>query len=291
MLLFFGDDNTCSSGDPKRERDDIFLFGGYYFHEDAVRRFEIAIGEVKARYGLAENLPVKWNLKDDRIVKFYAERKADRTLAAALERADGLRVDLLNLLATFDARVIVCAIVEYDRKDERKNVDYHRWALTDLLQRLGLTVHRKATRAEFNAIVTLDMPGTDANRAYFDLFELAYHNGVSPDGYKYVSGPLRDRGFFPSVQCTSTLHNPFLQIADIILGSTADFVEWCFTGKDFERVAVFFPLVDKRFRLEWPDLFKTGFVVDPDEYREFVRKKYSEFSQRIREKVVQQREA
>jgi hypothetical protein len=58
-------------------------------------------------------------------------------------------------------------------------------------------------------------------------------------------------------------HNPFLQLADVMLGVCADFVKWSFTGKPVAaRLRKMFPIVFGRLRsVYYYDEFTTGFVI------------------------------
>jgi hypothetical protein len=56
-MFYFGDDSSCSSCGNVRQQD-VFLFGGYYVTRDALKKLERRIGEVKAKYGSNERLPL-----------------------------------------------------------------------------------------------------------------------------------------------------------------------------------------------------------------------------------------
>ena len=45
-------------------QQDVFLFGGYYVTRDALKKLERRVGEIKAKYGSNERLPLKWNVRD-----------------------------------------------------------------------------------------------------------------------------------------------------------------------------------------------------------------------------------
>lgn len=93
----------------------------------------------------------------------------------------------------------------------------------------------------------------------------------------YRCGPLSARSFFPALSFSSTEHNPFLQLADLVLGSCGDFIKWACDGRKGQRVIRHFPIVHKRLRsATYHSEFRTGFVAHPWDFRRLLERKYEE---------------
>jgi len=275
-MLYFGDDSSCSSCGNVRQQD-VFLFGGYYVARDALKKLERRIGEIKAKYGSNERLPLKWNFRD--LYPMYAAAGQDALYKNLLAQSDTIRLEFLQLLKEFNATVLIAAIRGHSLNDLKTRRAYHSWALTMILQRLGFDCGREDSTDTMKIQVILDWPGADIQKAHFEVGHKAYHDGESCEGQKYKAGRLRAKGFFPSLTYSSTEHNPFLQLADMTVGACTDFCKWSFSGKPVPpRLKDMFPTVLQQIRQVYNyDRFTTGFAIAPVAFFHHMRKQYTEF--------------
>jgi hypothetical protein len=280
-MFYFGDDSSCSSGGTKLQ--DVFLFGGFYVDRKLSKSLEKRIAEIKVKFGSTADLPLKWNFKD-LYPTYYAAGKA-ALLKALLAKSDEIRLEMVRLLDEFHATVLIAGIRGHSLQDLKTRREYHAWALTMILQRLGFVCGREDSSDVLRIQVTLDWPGGDIQKSHFAVFHKAYHDGLSHDGMQFKSGPLRAKGFSPALEYSSTEHNPLLQLADMMLGVCADFVKWSFTGRGVARLREMFPIVFRRLRSATPyyDEFTTGFVIAPHEFRRHIRQKYVDFQKQSRQ--------
>jgi hypothetical protein len=269
-ICFFGDDSSLKSA-PALAQDDVFLLGGYHVQGDRLKTLESEIARVKSSYSCPPEFPVKWNFRD--LEPFYQKLGQVQLYQTLLPKMDTVRADLLNLLQQFNAVVVVAVIKGYSPRNLQKRREYHGWALADILQRLAMDCGTCPAAAYVNAIIQLDWPGSEVKKAHFDVFHSGYYKGTD-----YKAGALRGKGFFPDLTFGSTEHNPFLQLADITLGACADFIKWCCTGRKFQRVRAFYPLVSKQLRSVFSyDEFQTGLVISPQDFLQQLIRRRADF--------------
>lgn len=276
MICFFGDDASLKS-DPSHKHDDVFLFGGYYLEGASVKSLENEIEEVKAQEGCPPDMPIKWNFMDlERLYKGSGKLDLHKHLLSKMET---LRHGMLQLLGKHNAKVLVAAIRGYSPTKLQERRKYYGWALTDILQRLAMDAGREAPTDRVNVGIHFDWPSDEVKKAHFDVFHLAYYQGRSPTGIAYKAGTLKSKGFLCDMSFGSTEHNSLLQLADMTLGVCRDFVHWCCTGRNLQRVKGYFPIVSARLRRAIGyDVFQTGLVVSPGEFLTLVESRQVELS-------------
>jgi hypothetical protein len=88
MLIGFVDDTeiqvTSDSTQP-----DIYAFGGYFIELGSLESFQCRIAEVKVQYGLQAMHPLKWNLRDPKLRRYYEDRGSTSDVTA--HASDGVR--------------------------------------------------------------------------------------------------------------------------------------------------------------------------------------------------------
>lgn len=90
------------------------------------------------------------------------------------------------------------------------------------LMRFAMCV--KESRAA-HAQVILDWPDKGDSKPFNREYASAFNTGKSGKDVAYYSGPLKDIGFSDSIFYAKMNHTTLLQVADIILGATREFVE------------------------------------------------------------------
>lgn len=244
----------------KRE---FYFIGGYSIDFDKEKDIEAEVISIKDKYNLKPRHPIKWNLKDDKVIKYYIDNDEKKIYDSLFKNSDEIRGELLDLLSReeFNITLFLSAIVCLKRED--KPMKSYQRCFTNLLQRLALN-------AEFTDnchCVFLDFFKEDAT-AMAECYSSGYHFGKDTEGNEYTAGSLLEKGFCQPLYFGKTIYNQFLQLADLVTGCAEDFLEYCIKNKDFQRVVKFFPkIMDKFCKDPGSDIpFKRGIVISPDDY-------------------------
>ena len=244
MFIGFVDDTELSIA---RSQSDVFVFGGYFLLVNRLGSFLDCITRVKGRYGLEPDDPVKWNLKDTRLKEAYETRGKKNLWNQLIEVSEDIRAELANLLKKHDAIVMACALERLSEYTDRR--DCYRWALENLLQRVGLMLKQEDNYSCPSVIIIMDWPQKGQEKGLFDIYTAGYYHGQAIDsGQEYFSGPLVCLRAFDSLVFSSTLHSAPLQVADIVVGIIRDFLVWCYKGTNEQRVKKFFPCIGDLLR-------------------------------------------
>ncbi len=279
MWTFFGDENFFTTSNLRWSFREVFLLAGYAVEHNRLGGLLQDIEAVKGRYGLTLRHPVKHNFKDNALKRYFDERGESALLSTVQANSEPLRVELLQLLQRHQARTFVCAMGSLGFKTRR---DYYGWATTNLLQRLGYLCRADAAPPEL--LVCLDWPDSSVGKSYFSVYHEPWHTGTSVEGHRFTCGSLRSRQAFPDLVIGSTVHNPFLQLADLVAGAAEDFVTWAVTGKGWQRARAFFTPVALCF-LAHPSLrhHQTSFISAPYDLAVKMRKGYTTLAAHLKQ--------
>lgn len=228
MLRWWVDDTDFQSevavGTP-----DVFVLGGVIATQDQSRDLAAAIDAIRTPYG-GPRLPLKWNFKDAE--RFYSR---DQKL---LSLYDKLREDTASWRgAVFDAigasgvQILVTAIEAYSpERDKVKELrtELMRWVFTMGLSRFGLHVKNSD---QTSAEVVLDWPPRNEREPINIEYRSAFVRGASKDGQRYHSGPLKEIGFADAPLFATMQYACMLQVADLVVGATRDFMRGARQGK------------------------------------------------------------
>jgi hypothetical protein len=243
VLIGFVDDTEFPVG---RSQPDVFVFGGYFLALNSLGSLLDRIARVKGEYGLEPDDPVKWNLKDSSLKKAYEVRNKGELWNQLIKVSDDIRAELVGLLEEHEAIVMACALERLSEYTDQQ--DCYRWALENLLQRVGLVLKQEGSLSCPSVIVIMDWPQRKQDKGLFDIYAAGYHYGQAIDSAQdYFSGPLVHLGAFDSLLFGSTLHSVPLQVADITVGIIKDFLIWCYKGANEQKVRRFFPLIGGLF--------------------------------------------
>lgn len=222
-------DNSELNGIKDADIPDILLFGGVIIEADAEAGLQSAVEKIKKRLG-HPRAPVKWNMKDLRDLYKKQEQVAlyEKLLASSRE----WRAELFNALAAADCTLLVACIEGYSQKRDilkRRKEDLTRYIFTNGLMRFGLHV-RDAQPSQ--AQVVLDWPDKGISKPFDSEYAYAYRRGKTSDGnVTYQCGRLSELGFSDSVMFTNMRHCQMLQIADLVVGASREFLECCLGKK------------------------------------------------------------
>jgi hypothetical protein len=248
LIGFFDDTDLLIDEDDKKP--DIFVYGGYFIVQERLSEFQERIGVIKRVHGLWDHAPLKWNMRDDSLRKFYDREHwlSPGMYDAALAKSAAMRPQLLGLLAEFEATILVSARYDQSHKPEELPT-YFSWAFENLLQRMGLMAQVRYPDKNYPGFtVVADWPSAALERRMFDIYLGGYHfgHGISTN-QNYYSGPLKDYRFADSLYHASTLHSGPLQIADMVVGCARDFLSWAIKGTKPQRIKGLFDLLVPRF--------------------------------------------
>ena len=256
---FYFDDGQFSFWEGLKKRQ-VYFIGGYSIDFDKEKELEKDIISVKRKYNLNPRHPVKWNLKDGKIVSYY---KNENTLYQSLfKNSDKIREELLDIFSKYEITLYMSVIIRMKQKDKPK-MSYQR-CFTNLLQRIGMSV---GFTDNYHSVF-LDFFKEDAT-AIAESYSSGYHFGRDTEGNPYDCGSLSRKNFSEAIYFGKTIYNQFLQLADLVTGCTQYFLEYCLKDKEFKMMMKFFPkIMDKFHKNADGNPFRVGIVISPKTYYE-----------------------
>lgn len=225
--------------------DKIFVFGGFSIPYNNISILKSKIIGLKEKYGIPSQLPIKWNFRDNSMQRAYLKILEKEKYDAVIKKSESIREEALQIISQIelDIQIIVCCT--YKDLVAKGSRDFFLECFANYLQRVGLDLQYGVAD---DAQVVIDTPTENRQSEMFDMFSQAYYNGVDDRGNKYFSGPLKKYNIYPTLLAGSDLNSDELQIADMVVGATKDFLNWVKYGKEEDRVKRFYPYVVKRFR-------------------------------------------
>jgi hypothetical protein len=223
-------DNSELSGIREAEIPDILLFGGVIISPEAEAALQSEVEKIKKRHG-HPRAPIKWNLKDLKELyrKQHQKELYERLVASSAE----WRAELFNCLAAADCALLISCIEGYGAKRDvlkKRKDDLTRYIFTNGLMRFGL--HVRGAKPAYAQLV-LDWPDKGISKPFDSEYADAYDHGKTSDGnVTYQCGRLSSLGFADSVMFTNMPQCQMLQIADLIVGATREFLECCLGKKE-----------------------------------------------------------
>ncbi len=253
-------DNSELNGIKEAEIPDILLFGGLIVPPESEGKLQAQIEAIKTRYGGHSFAPVKWNLKD--LKKLYHGKDRAPVYDRLLETCRDWRREVFSCLAQSDCVLLVCCIEGYSPRRrtlrERKN-ELTRYTFSNGLMRYGL--HAKENKP-LRAQVVLDWPDKGQTSVFDEEYASAYARGKSADGsVEYSCGKLSRLSFSDAVFFTKMQHSVLLQVADLVVGATREFLECCLEKKSWGQGVDCLRITRDRFRGSPDRIVGRGLVV------------------------------
>jgi hypothetical protein len=224
---------------------DVFVFGGIAVREGHAAELIANVEAIKAKHG-HPRAPIKWNFKDAE--KFYSGSDKRKEIYAQMSKTcPEWRAEIFDVLGTSGVTLIVTAIEAYSNdKDKilavRANCAQHVFA--NALMRYGL----HAQEVGENADVVIDWPAANERQPFNDEYQSAYSTGKTCGGHKYRSGELYKLGFSDSVLFSTTQHSCMLQLADLVVGASRDFLRATLLAKKYGPGFDMLKRIKDRFR-------------------------------------------
>lgn len=226
-MLWYAD-NSELNGVRDTQIPDMLLFGGLAISPESEAKLRDAVEGVKAKYA-HPRVPVKWNFKD--LKPSYTSWKGEEMYEKMMAASKEWRREIFQVLAEFDCTVMLSCVQSHSVQTKvikGLKQDLVRYSFSNGLMRVAL--HAQATKPSRYQVV-LDWP-EGGNSSPFDAeYATAFNEGRTSDhAVLYHSGPLRDLLFADSLVYANMRYTTMLQIADLIVGATREFLE-CAIGK------------------------------------------------------------
>lgn len=261
-------DNSELNGIKEAEIPDILMFGGIAISEDSEQELCSKIEMIKKNRCAHPRAPIKWNLKDLKYI--YNKEKIDNIFTKLLESVRECRLDIFKAIADSDGTIIIACIEGYSPKRailKLRKDDLVRYVFTNGLMRFGL--HVKGTKPRY-AQVILDWPDKGNSKPFDVEYAHAFSSGITSDKkVPYKCGKLCDLAFSDSVYFTNMTHSTMLQVADLVVGATREFIEYCLGKKGAGQGLDCLRIVKDRF-LGAPNKILGRGIIIPSGNREFL---------------------
>ena len=260
-------DNSELSGIWGAEASDVLVIRGYGIPRDKVTPLLKKVQEVKAYRGLNAHCPVKWNMRD-----------LDRALAAhdligqkdiLIGQSNLLRTDLLNQLTAAGATIFASAICAYSNKKQvlgKTREDLVSYSFGNLLMRVGLFCKEAAGGRRIDLL--LDWPERNDRGPFTAEYHTGWRYGRSgPEGkaVRYQCGALADIAFSPTPVFAGMEFEPRLQLADLVVGATREFINFSLgkAKEDSFGVQRFKSLIPHFYQAPGPQILGRGMTISP----------------------------
>jgi len=222
-------DNSELNGDKESEITDIFLFGGIVVHESMEKSLQLAVEEIKKEYGFSHS-PIKWNMRD--LKKLYVRHGILYVYENLIQSSEIWREAIFEELVKHEVTIIVACIESYSPKRGKiklRKEELASHAFGNGLMRFGLHVKDHSPES---AYVLLDWPDKGNSKPFDIEYANAYNFGKTPgQRITYKCGALNHLGFSDSIYYTNAHYSTLLQVADMVVGSSREFIECCLGKK------------------------------------------------------------
>jgi len=262
-LYFFGDNYECELG--KIFSRNIFCYGGFLIKKENLKEFEIRFQQIKKdKYSIPEFLPLKWNLLDTKLKKMYEAHNQLSLWKDIKDKSKEIRLDVINLLKDFDIKIIFC---NFRQLGLQKKQNLIQWAFTNIIQRAFFESQTLQIILDWDA---------EIRDIFFESHLYPYYFGRGKDNETFYPACLQNiKTSIPFICFSSTLFNPFLQVADMLVGCCGSFIEFAFKNKNENLVKYLFPSLIPSIRgYKEGQVFSWGFIVKPREDEQQVMEKF-----------------
>jgi hypothetical protein len=253
-------DNSELNGIKGAEIPDILLFGGLIASPETEKSLRESVEAIKRRHAGHPRAPIKWNMKD--LKGLYKDQGKQEMHDRLMQSSRQWRSEIFECIATSDCSLLIACIEGYSSKRtvlKEKKDELTRFIFTNGLMRFGL--HVRDTKPA-HAQVVLDWPDRDNSKPFDSEYARAFSRGSTVNGQvNYSCGKLGNLPFCDSVMYTTMHHSTLLQVADLIVGATREFIECSLGKKDGGQGVDCLKLAKARFRGAPNDIIGRGIVV------------------------------
>lgn len=265
-MYFFGDNHEAAMD---KSSHNVFYYGGYLISKESLKLLEDNFNEIKDNYSIPHHFPLKFNLKDNALKKFYENNNSYKLLQNIIDCVEGdIREDILKNLLSFEIMILFSGHRELRTRTEKKEL--LKWSFTNILQRIS---YEKTDDKIINMILDRDEENYNLFCETY-LYPYYFEKGICNEKFKCKNICKN----IPFITFSATIFNPFLQIADIIVGACGAFLKYAFKNRDKQNAYKYFkpiiPLI-RGFNNIFPEqLFRRGLIIKPDQDRELAKDKF-----------------
>ncbi len=251
----------------------VVLYGGFTVKKSDELNLRRDIEEVKQRYSNSR-APIKWNLQD--LKKEYNKKGSNEFYDMMWQHRAEIKKEIFEVLAAHDISIIVSIVKSYtDDKSKLKKskADLARYVFANGLMRFALQCKEKgADQPE----VVLDWPDGSNSLPYDEEFASAFNYGKSKDGQGYTSGALSTLNFTDSIHYTRMKHSTMLQVADLIVGATREFIDHALDSEKAKHGSKLLRLIAPKFRGYPTNVMGRGIVVSNSDLKSKINERFIE---------------
>lgn len=240
-------DNSELHGTKDSVIPDILIFGGLMIETAQEKVLRASVERIKRKHCGYDRAPIKWNMRD--LESLYKSQNMESLYKDLFASSQTWRREIFDEIAKTECLALVSCIEGYsadrqvlkDKKDELTGMVF-----SNALMRYGL--HVKGARAD-SAAVVLDWPDKGKSRPFDEEYASAYSKGTTPgNNVRYSSGTLSSLGFCDSIYYSNMNHSTMLQVADLVVGATREFIDFCLKQKKTTQGVSCTKQISARFR-------------------------------------------
>ncbi|MHA1329892.1 MAG: hypothetical protein ACTSR2_02335 [Candidatus Hodarchaeales archaeon] len=245
------------------EVPDILMVGGFAIPRN---REQILINEVKRlkeSYFGDPFVPVKWNIRD--LQESLENRRGKELYRKVMNKSKEIRAGVLDAMKSENLTLFISIIHAYSNRKQilgKTKQDLVGFAFGNLLMRTGSYVkdQKTTTRTE----VTLDWPESNDRTPFVKEYCSGWESGCS-GSVEYFCGPLCNLGFEQGPIFALMELNVGIQMADLIVGITREFIEFSMgkRSKNDFGVGQFFNILEKFWKSNKGKILGYGISLSP----------------------------
>lgn len=254
----------------------IVLFGGVVVDKSNEKLLRNAIEKAKSDF-CHKRLPVKWNFKD--LKPKYISQKRKEEYDGLLNNMVEVRKNIFEAISEIDFTIIISIVIGYSKnrtvlKDLQSDLARH--VFSNSMMRYAL--HVSETTPE-RAEVILDWPSNNDSKPFDIEYASAYNRGKTKEGTPYHSGALEKLHFHDSIFYTRTPHSTIMQLSDMIIGATKEFIDCSLNGKKVGQGTKLLENVACKFRGYPDNVIGRGISINSQAEKEIkiIKSKFKEF--------------
>lgn len=200
-------------------------------------------------------MPVKYNIKD--IEKVYKRFNKEADFKKLKEESNVWRKKIIQSSLDLEYKIFISCVenLQPTKKNQKEiKSGISRFLFSNSLMRVGLySKNRNLDHVQ----VILDWPESNDSKPFDHEYYYGYNRGENSNGQEYYSGALKSIGFDQTLYYARCNHSNMLQFADIILGSTRDWIETNLEKRDYSLGKELTELFIPKF-YGYPNIYKHG---------------------------------
>lgn len=229
MFKWYCDDSALKKNHGEEKRP-VFLYGGILISREDEVTLSAIMKSVKKEY-TGEDMPFKYNIRDveDVYKKFNREAEYEHIKKESVAWRKRIVQESLN----FNYKIFISCIENFqaDKKEQKEiKQNLSSYLFANALMRVGL--YAKEMNLDYIQAI-LDWPEGNDSKPYDKEYYYAYNRGTNSEGQEYYSGALKSLNFDQTLYYARCHHSNMLQLADIIMGSTRDWMETELQRRDY----------------------------------------------------------